>query len=306
MRGRSGLNLSLREVSEAHRRELTAALSSILRDAYDFMVNSAAVNYNIKVDDLARILARLDLSSHHKKFQEEGIDLAAARKLSSDQFEELGITNYSQRSSLMAALEAAGNSGVRRRSELPLTHSVCPQPTVAIENGLLSAWLPFVCTPDLERDFPVLDELWNFSKFELSIAPESQGGVEAHLNIRTSRTGVNEISVNPKFTTGKNPSINSAEAQLLRAIGLLSNLNISLSMYDALALLKQLEESRMVRAITPQYIALCFSLTPRTGGREGAYPGASPGGAQDPGRDPRPAQLCQVRCHTLCGVCVSE
>ena len=113
MRGPSGLNLSLREVSEAHRRELTAALSSILRDAYDSMVRDAS-NRKVKVDDLARILARLDLSSHHKKFQEEGIDLAAARKLSSDQFEELGITNYSQRSSLMAALEAAGNSGVCR------------------------------------------------------------------------------------------------------------------------------------------------------------------------------------------------
>lgn len=100
-------------MSEAHRRELTAALSSILRDAYDSMVRDAT-NHNVKVDDLARILERLDLSSHHKKFKEEGIDLAAARKLTNDQFEELGITDYSQRSSLMAALEAAGNAGVRR------------------------------------------------------------------------------------------------------------------------------------------------------------------------------------------------
>ena len=75
--------------------------------------------------------------------------------------------------------------------------------------------------------------------------------MEAHLNIRTSRTGVNEISVNPKFTTGDHPLFAPTDAQVWRAVGLLSNLNISLSMYDALALIQQLEEGRMVRAITP-------------------------------------------------------
>lgn len=116
-----------------------------------------------------------------------------------------------------------------------------------IENGLLSAWLPFVTIPEFERILPVFDELLNFSKFELSISPESQGGVEAHLNLRTSRNGVTELSVNPKFTTGDPPLFAPPDSQLWRAIGLLSNLNISLSMYDALTLIKQLEESRMVR-----------------------------------------------------------
>jgi len=205
------------DVPEANQRELCAVFNAILRDGYDIMVSDAAADGK-KADELADILKRLDLNQHAKKLQEEGIDLAAARKLTDDHFQELGL-NYSERSSLISAL-AASNSG----------------PSVVIENGKLSAWLPFVCISHLEKQFPVIDSFNSAVKLELNVTPSSQGGLEAILSGRASRSGLTELA----------DKVGDPDSRAVMIAAQLSTLSLKLDLFDLLELVKKLEASRMV------------------------------------------------------------
>lgn len=103
------------------------------------MVSGAAADGK-KADELADILKRLDLNQHAKKLQEEGIDLAAARKLTDDHFQELGL-NYSERSSLISALAESCVASVSHISQ-PVIYSATPLPAAAPNACALSHPLP--------------------------------------------------------------------------------------------------------------------------------------------------------------------
>ena len=107
-----------------------------------------------------------------------------------------------------------------------------------IENGKLSAWLPFVCIRHLEQQFPFFDLFNSALKIELAVSPSSQGGLDAILSGRASRNALYDIS--DKVETPSDKSV-------VRMMGLLQNLSLRLDMFDLLALIKELEISRMVR-----------------------------------------------------------